>query len=249
MNDILFYLVILITNIIQGITGFAGTVLAMPFSLRLVGMDVAVPVLNLFGFLSGIYVFLGNRESLDKKVLLKVLSVMGPFVIAGLFIRKFLSGNVQLLYYILGVIVILFSLQGLIKALRKKETDAGKEVVTSRDTPFMNLLLLLAGVVHGMYVCGGPILISYMTGRLKDKSAFRATISTIWIFLNGVILLSHVATGSFTGQVLKSSLIALPFLLLGMFIGSLLYKRMSQRFFVNLTYVLLFISGLSLFFK
>ena len=30
MNYILFLLVILLTNIIQGITGFAGTILAMP---------------------------------------------------------------------------------------------------------------------------------------------------------------------------------------------------------------------------
>ena len=50
MNEFLFYLVILLSNIIQGITGFAGTILAMPASLRLVGMGTAVPVLNLLGF-------------------------------------------------------------------------------------------------------------------------------------------------------------------------------------------------------
>ena len=37
MNYILFLLVILLTNIIQGITGFAGTILAMPPGLMLVG--------------------------------------------------------------------------------------------------------------------------------------------------------------------------------------------------------------------
>lgn len=38
MNYILFLLVILLTNIIQGITGFAGTILAMPPGLMLVGI-------------------------------------------------------------------------------------------------------------------------------------------------------------------------------------------------------------------
>ena len=33
MNYLLFYIVILLSNIIQGITGFAGTILAMPFPL------------------------------------------------------------------------------------------------------------------------------------------------------------------------------------------------------------------------
>ena len=42
ISELLFYLTILLTHIIQGITGFAGTILAMPFSLRLAGMDVAL---------------------------------------------------------------------------------------------------------------------------------------------------------------------------------------------------------------
>ena len=53
MNYILFLLVILLTNIIQGITGFAGTILAMPPGLMLVGDPVAKPVLNVLGLLSG----------------------------------------------------------------------------------------------------------------------------------------------------------------------------------------------------
>ena len=60
-NYIVFFLVILLANIIQGITGFAGTILAMPPSLMLVGYSVAKPVLNVLGLLSGIYVFVGHR--------------------------------------------------------------------------------------------------------------------------------------------------------------------------------------------
>ena len=84
MNEILFYIVILLANIIQGITGFAGTILAMPFSLKLVGMDVAVPVLNLLGLASGVYVLAGNYRSVDRKELLRAVAVMEPAVIIGL---------------------------------------------------------------------------------------------------------------------------------------------------------------------
>ncbi len=47
LQKILFFIVILISNIVQCITGFAGTVLAMPFSILLVGYDVAKPILNI----------------------------------------------------------------------------------------------------------------------------------------------------------------------------------------------------------
>ena len=42
-NQILFYIVILLTNIIHGITGFAGTILAMPPSLMLVATTSQSP--------------------------------------------------------------------------------------------------------------------------------------------------------------------------------------------------------------
>ena len=241
-SKILFYLVILVSNIIQGITGFAGTILAMPASLKLVGIGTAIPVLNLLGLLSGIYVFAGNRKAVDKKVLSRVVLVMGIAVVAGLFIRRLLSSNVQLLYYILGCIVVVIAVLGLVKTF-------GNGSEKSPGEPLLNVLLVAAGIVHGMYVCGGPLLIAYMTKKLPEKSAFRATISTIWIFLNGIIFISHMLNGSFTLEVIVSSIISVPFLLLGMYLGSVLYKRMSQSFFVKLTYVLLLVSGVALFFK
>lgn len=241
-SEILFYLVILVSNIIQGVTGFAGTILAMPASLKLVGIGTAIPVLNLLGLLSGIYVFAGNRKAVDKKVLSKVVLVMGIAVVAGLFIRRLLSSNVQLLYYILGCIVVVIAVLGLVKTF-------GNGSEKSPGEPLLNVLLVAAGIVHGMYVCGGPLLIAYMTKKLPEKSAFRATISTIWIFLNGIIFISHILNGSFTLEVIVSSIISVPFLLLGMYLGSVLYKRMSQSFFVKLTYVLLLVSGVALFFK
>ncbi len=48
-KKILFLLVVFFTNIIQGITGFAGTMLAMPPSVMLVGFDTAKPILNALG--------------------------------------------------------------------------------------------------------------------------------------------------------------------------------------------------------
>ena len=45
IRAILYLLVVFSTNVIQGITGFAGTVLAMPFTILLYGIDVAKPSL------------------------------------------------------------------------------------------------------------------------------------------------------------------------------------------------------------
>ena len=53
-KDILFLLVVFVSNVIQSITGFAGTVLAMPFSIMLEGYSVAKPILNVLGIVVSI---------------------------------------------------------------------------------------------------------------------------------------------------------------------------------------------------
>ena len=256
MNEILFYIVILLANIIQGITGFAGTILAMPFSLKLVGMDIAVPVLNLLGFASGVYVLVGNYRHVDRKELIRAAAVMEPAVIAGLVIRRFLSGKPQLLYYTLGVIVLALAISGLAGLFRKEKQAAGSSETHGKTAESSGwhtaadiVILAASGLVHGLFVCGGPLLIGYLSKRIKDKASFRATISTIWIFLNGTIFVSQLISGVWNAELVRVQLISLPFLAAGMFAGSILYKRMSQRTFMIITYVLLFIAGLTLFFK
>ncbi len=90
MREILFYIVILLTNIIQGITGFAGTILAMPPGIMLVGFDVAKPVLNTLGLLAGIYVFVSFRKNVVWKELKKIVIVMAVGMAAGMAVKSFL---------------------------------------------------------------------------------------------------------------------------------------------------------------
>lgn len=252
-NYILFLLIILFTNIIQGITGFAGTILAMPPSLMLVGYPVAKPVLNVLGLLSGIYVFAGKHGSVCWKELKKIVAVMAAGIIGGILIKGLFAGKEQVLYKILGVFIICLSVQGIYTL--KKGDGKGREKAAfearegSKDSPALYLLLALAGIVHGIFVSGGPLLIGYLTKKIPDKVSFRATISTVWIFLNSMILIDDIRMGLWNAELVKTQLISIPFLLAGMFIGAKLYARMSQKLFMMITYLLLFVSGVLLLVK
>ena len=270
-EELLFYLVILISNIIQGITGFAGTILAMPLSLRLVGYGTAVPILNLLGVFAGIYVFLGNRQHVNWKELRKVVCIMGCSIVVGILLERTLRGYQHILYMALGVLVILIALRGFYRVFwlepaltDELETQPEKRGFTGynrnfHDTPYEvhkekygfwpNVVLVAAGIVHGMYVCGGPLLIGYLTNKTRNKIRFRATISTVWIFLNGIHFVAEILQGMWSMELVRVQLMAVPFLFLGMLIGGMLYRIISQKFFMVLTYVLLMISGVSLFWK
>ena len=287
MGYAVFFLVILLSNIIQGITGFAGTILAMPPSLMLVGYDTAKPVLNVLGLLSGIYVFAGHRKHVCWGELKKIVAVMAAGIVGGIFLKGFFAGRERALYALLGLFVVCLSLQGLHKLWRdwlgtQEDAAAGAEAAAEAkaaagakaaeakaaagakpaaakaaaagkaagpDTAGLYLLLGLAGIVHGIFVSGGPLLIGYLTKRIQDKVSFRATISTVWVVLNTIILLDDIRSGLWNPELVKIQVASIPFLLAGMAVGSRLYAKMSQRLFMLITYVLLFVSGISLLIK
>ena len=276
MGYAVFFLVILLSDIIQGITGFAGTILAMPPSLMLVGYDTAKPVLNVLGLLSGIYVFAGHRKHVCWGELKKIVAVMAAGIVGGIFLKGFFAGRERALYALLGLFVVCLSLQGLHKLWRdwlgtQEDAAAGAEAAAEAkaaagaktaeakaaaegkaagpDKAGLYLLLGLAGIVHGIFVSGGPLLIGYLTKRIQDKVSFRATISTVWVVLNTIILLDDIRSGLWNPELVKIQVASIPFLLAGMAVGSRLYAKMSQRLFMLITYVLLFVSGISLLIK
>lgn len=242
MKELLFFVTIFLSNIIQGITGFAGTILAMPFGIMLMGYGVAKPVLNILGLLSGFYVFLGNRSYVDRKELKRIVLIMAVGIFAGMGLKNMVGDSEGVLYRALGIFVVLLAAHGLYRMMAVRQ-----EKERAKGHPMGDFLLLVAaGTVHGIFVSGGPLLIGYLTGRISDKKVFRATISTVWIILNTMILIGDIRSGMWNRDNLCILGISFPVLITGMFVGGKLYQRMSQHFFMILTYALLVISGVTL---
>ncbi|MCR5698766.1 MAG: sulfite exporter TauE/SafE family protein [Treponemataceae bacterium] len=252
---IIFYCVILLANIIQGITGFAGTILAMPVSIMTVGFDVARPVLNGLGILAGIMVLVTCYKKINWIEFTRIILVMATGIVIGMVIKHTLAGKEKILFMILGAFINVIAVFGLIKMfIPMKKLDAAKEKMPENASIITALiadyfLLLGSGIIHGMFVSGGPLLIAYLTRKIKDKDSFRATISTVWILLNGIIFATDCVNGVYTKPLIITQAISVPFMCAGVVIGGFLYKHMSQKVFIILTYILLIISGVSLFFK
>jgi uncharacterized membrane protein YfcA len=234
---ILLFLIILISNTIQGITGFAGTILAMPFCILLIGIDNSKQILNLLGMLASIWIVARAYKNICWREFFKIIILM----LLGLFIgmKVYSMYSPTILLKILGIFILFVSLMGV---LQKNKTRSKSKIVLSA-------ILLLAGIIHGIFVVGGPLVVIYATYKLKDKANFRATLSLVWIILNGLILIKGIKLGQFNREVmglLIPSIMALGF---GMALGEVLYKKMNQNLFMRITYILLFISGISILIK
>ena len=242
-NSWLFFLVVFLTNIIQCITGFAGTVLAMPFSIMLVGFDVAKPILNVLGIAASIGVIASNYKAINRHELSKILSLSLAGMLAGLLIVHYVDISAGILYKVLGTVILAFTIMGCSQTFSKYPPKNDKPNILSY------LVLIAGGLVHGMFVCGGPLLVVYAARTLKDKEEFRTTLSAVWLVLNSMIMVTDIQAGLFvyqTNLLMSASMVALLFALL---IGNIIARKMNKKLFMILTYVLMAISGISLLVK
>lgn len=244
LKELLFLVVVLLSNIIQCITGFAGTVLAMPFSIMLVGFETAKPILNVLGIVASIGVVSTDYKSLNKKEFFKIISVMLIGMLSGFIIANTASLNAGLLYKILGAVVIAFVLLGVYNEFIKKNRNEKAEY-----SPLIYAVLIISGLVHGIFVCGGPLLVIYANEKMKDKDEFRVTVSAVWIVLNSIIMFSDIKDGYFNSKLLILLALSVVILFLSLVIGNTVFKHLNKKVFMIITYTLMAISGLSLLLK
>lgn len=253
---ILFTLVVFMSNVIQGITGFAGTILAMPFCIMLVGIETSKQVLNVLGILASIWIIIISYKDILWKEYIKITSIM----VIGLLIGMWAYDKVpnEFLLTILPLFIILISIRGLLKIIKENKKDNEIHGISySQNTTIdlennkgkniiMNTLIFISGIIHGMFVTGGPLIVIYAAEKIKEKSNFRATLSLLWITLNSIVAFEGIKTGKFTYEVNIYLLISIIGLAIGMIVGNKLHYKMSEKLFMKITFVLLLISGISI---
>ncbi len=246
MNDILFFLVIFFATFLQGITGFGGSALAMPFGLMLVGYGVAKPALSVVGLLGGLFIVITSFRHIDWKELGKILLLMGVGMAVSVALSGVAADHETTLGIVLGVFVLLLAARGIVMLYLPARVNA----VAGKSGIFVRIwhaaLLFLAGAAQGLFVSGGPLLVGYLADRMDDRRAFRVTLSAVWVITNVVTIVTDALRGVWSWQLAGRIWPVAPVLIVSMTLGSLLSARLPQKVFLLVTYGLLAVSGVLL---
>jgi uncharacterized membrane protein YfcA len=152
----------------------------------------------------------------------------------------------EILLTIFPFFILIVAVRGLLGHMRG-QSDAKIVTEVQKVSNIQKITLGMAGVIHGLFVSGGPLLVAYMSKKQQQKETFRATLSVVWLVLNSIIFIQSLFLGQITSNIVVYSAIAIVPLFIGILLGSALLQKMSQRSFMLLSYVLLIISGISLF--
>ena len=295
-KELLVFLILFAANMIQAITGFAGTLLGMPPTIQLIGVDEAKSVLAILDQLSCLLIVLTGFRHINWKEFAK----MAVLMVAGMFIgmKLFEVFPIQQLLTLYGVMILCIAIwklfgQNLARRLfpQKAAPQPGGFGGAAQDTmpqsggsvgaaqgsmpqpggsvgaaaaqdtmpqsgglgdskgkppvyfAGMMLVILAAGVIHGMFVSGGALLVIYASTALKEKEEFRATMAMLWVTIGCYLTGNQIQAGHFNSHVIFLCAAGTIPLFAGIFIGTKLVKKIKQETFLKLTYVLLIVSG------
>lgn len=233
MEKAIFITLFAAAYVVQGITGFAGNVMAMPVGMATIGLHETVAVLNVAGVIGCGMMAVTNLKNVNWRQLGYILAVMTPFVFVGIWLDTVLPTDILARIY--GVVVLVVAIRFLVS---KRQRFLGK--------PALFAILVVAGLIQGMFVSGGAVLAIYAVQKLTDKQEFRATLSALWTILNFGYGIVSVMNGYFTPDAVQVSLVIIPILFVTTYVGNKLQKRISQEAFLKLVYVLLVIIGIIL---
>lgn len=221
----------------QAMAGFGGTVITLTLGALLLPIERLVPLIVAVGWIQTLVLAIRLRRSVEWRLLGSfVMPLMAAGAVVGLVLQTFLGGATLKVVY--GLFVVLVALRELVIVLRASEIPQ-----QALPRPVAALGTLGAGVIHGIYASGGPLLV-YVIGRLDlDKAAFRATLITVWFPLNTALLIYYAVDGQLTKADLPSVAWLLIPIGLALVVGEWGHRKVDERRFKTIANGLLLLAG------
>jgi uncharacterized membrane protein YfcA len=213
-------------------------VIALALGLHLFPLGQLLPVFVPLGLFVSTWLVLRGRAHVDRRLLVaRILPWMGLGLAVGLTI--FERASHELLRRAFGAFVVTLAALELWRLLR--ESAVAREI----PPPAATAALLGAGVMHGMFSTGGPLLVWALGQSIPEKRAFRATLSCVWLVLGSALTTAYAWNGRLHGGTLHATAALLPVLVLAIAAGEWAHRRLDERRFRVLVYALLLASGVS----
>ena len=229
-------LFVLIAYTIEAITGFGSLVISLALGALLLPVPELLPVLVPLNVLMSGFLTWRNRQHIDRALLLKViLPLMLGGTLLGYLLQNGLADN--LLKLLLGLLIVWFACRESWRLWRGTSVQPHPH--------WLNRVLTLgAGISHGLFASGGPLLVYAMAGTTLDKQRLRASMLCVWFTLNSSLTLLLWSQGRLAqGQQL---LWFIPLLVIGVLVGEYLHHRVNEQRFRQMVYGLLAVTGVLL---
>lgn len=220
--------------IVFGISAFGAALFTVPILSHFLPLDFVLPMCVLLDVAAALV--LGTRFSRDADR--GELKWMVPFSFVGAVLGVTLLVNLprQAVLAVFGVLLACYSAWTL-------KQGAAVTMISRRWAPLSGFVGGAFGTLFGI---GAPPYAIYLSRRLTDMLAFRATLSNMVIFSVSIRALVFTVGGLMLADRLAGFAVLVPFALAGLWLGNRIQGRVSRASTLRFVSALLVLIGVSL---
>jgi uncharacterized membrane protein YfcA len=224
-----------IAYIIFGIAGFGTALIAAPVLAQVMPVASIVPLLASLDCLAAIV----NGVKLSDKIAKREMMWLVPLMIAGSVVGAWLLLVIppKPMMLALGIFVVGYALYALFTPTAR----------VGLKQAFVVPFGLIGGIFSAMFGSGGFIYAMYLSRRLDDKDAMRATQSALIALAAFTRVVIFALAGLYADfKLLALALLLVPAMLVGVYLGHHITLRMSREQFLRVLNIVLIATGAAL---
>jgi len=215
---------------VRGMAGFGSGLIAIPLLLFRFPLQVAVPLVVALDYLASASQGVQDRHAICWREIWPLL----PFAVLGAVAAAFLMRTIDARWLLKGLAVFII-LYGLYSLMARTPAGHGRGWAVAAGG--------FGGLVGTLFGTGGPIYVAYLQMRRLDKTQFRATFAAIFLLDGANRLAAYFLSGLMTLEFLVQLTMALPVMLIGIFLGGRVHASIGQEAFRIGIGILLMCSG------
>jgi len=226
--------VVAASYVIFGISAFGAALFTIPVLSHFFPLDFVLPMAVLLDVSAALALGTRFSRAADKSE----LKWLAPFSLAGAVLGVTLLVTLprDATIIALGVFLVSYGLY----ALRQGEP---RHTVSRRWAPVAGFT---GGTMGTLFGVGAPPYAIYLTRRLGDKGALRATLSNMVLLSVSIRALVFTATGLMALDRLVGFVLLVPFAFGGLWLGNRIHGRISRESLLRVVSALLLVNGISL---
>ncbi|WP_338232356.1 sulfite exporter TauE/SafE family protein [Companilactobacillus muriivasis] len=224
-------LIIIFAHVIQTITGFAGSMLALPFLTFIISLSDAKVLITLIGLVWSLWILYTDHKYIDWHFLWMAVVLMTIGIAIGMAIAKKVPTNALLIF--MAIVIISSAIWNLIHKSSKKKDSIKRDLFFG----------IGAGIMQGMVLMGGPLVVVMANAYFEDRRYYRATLAVVWLFIDVILLGFFQMDSMISKQSLMLTGLSIIPLALSIAIGNYINKFLDNVKFSRLVNGLLMISG------
>lgn len=228
---VLICLILFFAAFAHGLSGFASILVAVPLLAIFIDIKIVIPLVALSSLSITMVLLIQLRHHLNWKKIIQLLVGAVPGVPVGVFLLKRLDQ--ETIQLTLGIILIGYALYTLISKQSEKGIREGWAYAFG----------FLSGCLSGALSSPGPPVVAYVSLQNWDKDLLKGSLQGCWFIIFSIVVILHASSGVTTLPVLRFYGCALPVLLIGTYLGSLFYGRISENHYRKLMLILLGLLG------